>query len=283
MVEKYENTLNFDNSGWVDSSLPYISISSILGVLGEPFDSDNVAQKTYEKHFNNPESQYFQKTKSEILEMWEAKGAESRKYGQLLDDYIGTVLEGTEDDLEIYNLDNDVDGDERLSGLVTSFNDFLAFIKKEKPSWVYVTREKMLYYNLGDFNVGGRFDALFYDTATNKWIIIDWKSSGTIEKVANKWTKKLLGTAKDFYALNWYTYTMQLYLYKSALLNHYLPEGTTENDVEVYIVNLPGKNIPTCDKMFEIHPAAFIYNKDQMDKIFIFGYKKNALLAKKNA
>ena len=54
--------------------------------------------------------------------MWSAKGAESCKYGSLLDDYIGLNLTGTSEDIEMYKLDNDVDGDERLSGLIKSLS-----------------------------------------------------------------------------------------------------------------------------------------------------------------
>ena len=268
------NKIDFSNS-WVDKNLPYISISQILGLISEPFDKDGVAQKTFDKHFNDPESQYFQKTKDEIIEMWEAKGAESCKYGQLLDNYIGIVLEGTEDDKELYMLDNDLYSDDRLHGLVTSFDKFIEQLKL-KQEIKYVDREQTLYYNIGDFNVKGRFDALFYNEKTNKWIIIDWKSSGSIDTSTNKWTKNLLGAAKQFPALNWYTYTMQLYFYKTALLNHYLPEGTKEEDVEVFIVNLPGD-------IFKVHKAAFAYDKDLMNNIFKFGYKKNSLLNKKKS
>ena len=35
--------IDFSNN-WVDNSLPYISISQVLGLLSEPFDKDNVAQ-----------------------------------------------------------------------------------------------------------------------------------------------------------------------------------------------------------------------------------------------
>lgn len=266
--------IDFSND-WVDKSLPYISISQILGLLSEPFDRDGVAQRTFDNNYNNPESKYFKKTKDEIIAMWDAKVTESLRYGKLLDDYIGIVLEGTEDDKEIYELDNDVDGDIRLNGLIVSFNKFLDQIK-DRSEIKYVAREKTLYYNFGDFNVKGRFDALFYNEKTNKWIVIDWKSSGTIDTVPNKWTKNLLGTAKQFPALNWYTYTMQLYFYKTALLNHYLPEGTKEEDVDVCIVNLPGD-------IFKIYKAAFNYDKKLMDDIFKFGYKKNCILNKKKS
>ena len=44
------NKIDFSDD-WVDKSLPYISISQILGLLSEPFDKDGVAQKTFDKNF----------------------------------------------------------------------------------------------------------------------------------------------------------------------------------------------------------------------------------------
>ena len=184
-ISEKQETLTFATS-WVDKTLPYISISEVLGLLNEPFDKMGVAQKTFDKNFDNPDSQYYHKTVDQIIESWEAKGAESCKYGRLLDEYIGVVLEGSESDKELYKLDNDIDGDERLAGLIQSFDEFLAYMAANYPALEYVTREKMLYYKLGDFYIRGRFDALFYDTARNKWIIIDWKSSGTIDKTPSK-------------------------------------------------------------------------------------------------
>ena len=76
-------------NGEVKSNMTkYLSISQVLGMLVEPFDSKGVAQKTHDKHFNNPESQYYQMSVEQIMEAWSAKGAESCKYGSLLDDYI---------------------------------------------------------------------------------------------------------------------------------------------------------------------------------------------------
>ena len=281
--------IDFSENIVEDNAIKFISVSQALGLLSEPFNSDEVAQKTYDKHFNNPCSQYYHKTKDEIKAMWEAKGAESCNYGRMLDEYIRVMLEGDSDDVAMYELDNDIDGDERLNGLCKSFNQFLQYIKEKRPSMQYVTREKMLYYKISDFYVRGRFDALFYDTEKKKWIIVDWKSSGTIDKEKNKWTKNLLGPARIFPALNWYTYTLQVYLYKAALLAHYLPEGTNPDDIEVYIVNLPGKPVQQENigedindaKYFAIHSPAFSYDKTIIDNIFNFAFKKNELLEKK--
>ena len=86
---------NFLNKS-IDRTLPTISISSVLGMIQEPFDQEAVAEKTFNKYNNDPTSQYYQKSIKEICDMWSAKGAESCKYGSLLDDYIGLNLNNQE-------------------------------------------------------------------------------------------------------------------------------------------------------------------------------------------
>lgn len=277
-TKKMENVPTFDNS-FVDKTLPTTSISTILGMVQEPFDQKGVAQKTFEKRFNDPESEYYRMTVEQIIEKWQQKGQISLQYGRLNDNYIGIVLEGTEDDKDLFYLDNDVDGDERLRTQVKAFDEFMADLP---DNIVFVARERTLYYKLGEHYVKGRFDALFYDIEKKKWIVVDWKTSGTVDTVPTRYTTKLLGPARIFDALNWYTYTMQVYFYKTALIESgYLPEGTTFDDVEVCVVNFPGREFEN-GKLYKKYPKAFDYDKDLMDGIFTFGIKKNILLNKKN-
>jgi hypothetical protein len=272
--------IDFSNK-FVDRALPTISISEILGLLQEPFDQKGVAQKTYDKHFNNPDSQYYQKTVEEICEMWSAKGKESCQYGSLLDDYIGLNLTGTEDELELWKLDNNYEWDERLLAHCNSFDDFYSVLSAS-GDMEFIDREKTVYYQVGDYYVKGRFDALFRNKKTGKYIIIDCKSSGTIDKIPNQWTKKLFGPAMKLYALNYYTYTIQLHFYKKTLIKNYLPEGTKEDDVVVMIVNLPDHIIESIGKRFQTHHEAFAYDSMLMEQIFNFAIKKKQILAKKN-
>ena len=277
-VKKMENRPSFDNS-FVDKTLPTTSISTILSMVQEPFDQKGVAQKTFDKRFNDPESEYYQMTVDQIIEKWQQKGQISLQYGRLNDNYIGIVLEGTEDDKDLFYLDNDVDGDERLNTQVRAFDEFMNDLPEHI---VFVAREVTLYYKIDDHYVKGRFDALFYDTEKKKWIIVDWKTSGTVDTEPTRYTTKLLGPARIFNALNWYTYTMQLYFYKTALVESgYLPEGTTSDDIEICIVNFPGREFEN-GKLYKKYPKAFDYDKDLMDGIFTFGIKKNILLTKKN-
>lgn len=259
----------------------YLSISQVLGMLVEPFDSKGVAQKTHDKHFNNPESQYYQMSVEQIMEAWSAKGAESCKYGSLLDDYIGMNLnQEPAAKLEMWKLDNNYDWDERLNNLVKSFEQFMDLVNKS-GDMEFITREKTLYYKVPntDYYIKGRFDALFYNKRTNKYVVVDWKSSGSVDKKKTPWTKNLFGPMMKYPALNWYTYTTQVHFYKLALLHSgYLPEGTKPEDIEVLIVQLPGHEC-TDNKMYEIHKQAFDFDADLLNKLFMYASKKNDLMS----
>ena len=281
--------IDFSYNNTIDNSIPTLSISSVLGMLGKPFDSREIAEKTHNKHFNNPDSQYYQKTVDQIIDMWEEKGAESRHYGCMLDDYIGLNLNEAEDtDMMLWKLDNDYDNDNRLKNVCTSFDHFLEKIKEYDIE--YIDREQTVYYPIsvqlpGDttdhqYYIKGRLDALFYDTKRNKYIIVDWKSSNTIDK-QNRW-EKLLGPMKHLDACNWNTYTLQGYFYKTALIEHYLPEGTQYDDVEFRIVQLPG-HILENGLDYEIHKPAFNYDKQQMDNLYKYAVLKNILQKKSEA
>ena len=180
MEEIYK--LDFSNIN-IDKTLPKISITDVLNSMERPFDQEGVAQKTYNKNFNNPESQYYQKTVEEIIKMWQAKGAESCHYGSMLDDYIGSILTGNENDVRLFKLNNAYDYDARLHGLCDSFDTFYKLMSRS-GDMEFVDRERDVYLKVSmidpndsdktiEFYVKGRFDALFYNKRTHKWIIIE--------------------------------------------------------------------------------------------------------------
>ena len=273
----------------IDKSIKKLSISNALNMLLTPFDSEGVSQKVYENHYDNPQSEYYHMTAEQIREAWSAKGATSTHYGSLLDDYIGCILTGNENDLRLFKLDNGYDYDERLHGLCDSFDNFYSGLSKSGDT-EFIDREKYLYLKVKNpfhneegqneyMYMYGRFDALFRNKRTGKYILIDWKSSGTVDKVADKWTKKMLGPMFKYPQLNWYQYTLQLYFYKQALLNSgYLPEGTSPDDIVVMIVNLPGKIIEGCGQNYQIHQGAIPYNETELNNFYEFAIKKYILL-----
>ena len=273
----------------IDKSIKKLSISNALNMLLTPFDSEGVSQKVYENHYDNPQSEYYHMTAEQIREAWSAKGATSTHYGSLLDDYIGCILTGNENDLRLFKLDNGYDYDERLHGLCDSFDNFYSVLSKSGDT-EFIDREKYLYLKVKNpfhneegqneyMYMYGRFDALFRNKRTGKYILIDWKSSGTVDKVADKWTKKMLGPMFKYPQLNWYQYTLQLYFYKQALINSgYLPEGTSPDDIVVMIVNLPGKIIEGCGQNYQIHQGAIPYNETELNNFYEFAIKKYILL-----
>ena len=131
----------------VDRSLPTISITAILGMLEEPFDQRGVAEKTHNKHFDNPDSEYYQMSVQEIMDKWAAKGAASCHYGSLLDNYIGLILEKADEmDMEMFKLDYNFDSDERLQGVCNSFDRFVEDYLNKQPrdcqKIIYVMKTK---------------------------------------------------------------------------------------------------------------------------------------------
>ena len=174
------NTINFNTP---ENIAKTISISTVIGLIGEPFDSEGVATKTYNKHFNNPNSEYYQMSVQQIMDKWAAKGAASCHYGSLLDNYIGMYFEKADEmDVEMFKLDYDYDGDERLQGVCKSFDRFVEDYLEKHPELEFVTREQTVYLKISEGNyIKGRFDALFYNTQTNRYLIVDWKSSGSVD------------------------------------------------------------------------------------------------------
>lgn len=267
--------LDFSNV-WVDKTMPTISISKVLEMLSEKFDTEAVAQKTYDKNFNNESSPYYNMTTEQIVDEWSRRGKESMKYGRLSDEYIECKLLKEDVDTEMWKLDNNYDYDVRLQNNCSSFDEFY---KLFSPKYEFVAREVDIYFKVPNTNyyIKGRLDALFVNKQTGKYLVIDWKTSGTIDKRTTQWTKNLKGPALNLPALNWYTYTLQVYFYKTGLIeSNYLPEGTTLDDVDVAIVDLPGKKLDN-GYNWEYNLPAFPYDKDFMIQIFSFATKRKEL------
>ena len=227
-------------------------------------------------------------TYKEILDLWEQKANVSRTYGKKLDAYTECKLEGDENTIEEFMLDNDVDADERMKAHIKAFDQFyerimksgdVEFVGREIEVWNRIT------INGNDFYVKGRLDALFYNKRTDIWIIIDWKSNECISTKGNKWTPTLLGPAQTLPNLDWYTYTMQVFNYKEALLQNYLPEGTEASHVQCMIVNLPKAEYDNTDavlgknkgEIYKAYMPAFKYDENFLNRVFEFAYKKDKL------
>lgn len=246
-----------------------MSVSNLIGYMHKEFDREGTAKKCFEKGFDDPESKYYQMDVKAILESWDVKATESKKYGSMMDDYIGTFLNDPKN-LEWWKLDNNYDYDPRIKGLCKGFEEFHSIITG-RTDYKYVCREeKMLIKSnkTGEW-INGRFDCLFYSEALNKYLVIDWKTSGSIDK-ENKW-EKMFGPLYDKDACNLNEYTIQVQMYKKALSEVY--ELAPPENIDVYICQF--SSTPNeLGNNFQLYKEGFEYNTELLDNIIEFAYKK---------
>lgn len=198
------------------------SISSILGELIEPFDREGVALKTYNNHFNDESSKYYQMTIPQILEQWDANAQRSIMLGCCADDYVGYKLAPMEMKisfdtwLENHNFNSDIELQNHCKAAqkfidAQSDKDYMYFVGREIPLAYYFTENNIKY------QVRGRLDNLFYNQRIKKYVIVDYKTADDLTLETTKWTEKMLGPAKCYPALKLFKFTFQLHFYRLAL------------------------------------------------------------------
>lgn len=249
-----------------------MSVSKLIDYMHKEFDREGVAKKCYDKGFNDPESKYYKMEVKQIIESWENKAAESRMYGSLIDNYIGTYL-NTPDDIEMWKLDNNYDYDPRIHGLCEGFNQFYNVIL-EKTDYKYVCREEKMFIKCNKTGewINGRFDCLFYSEKLNKYLVIDWKTNGELSR-ENKW-EKMFGPLYDKDACDLNSYTVQIQMYKKALSEVY--EIASSENIDVYICQFSIDPNET-GTHFILHKQGFDYDTKLLDNIIEFAYKKSRI------
>ena len=238
------------------------------------FDDVATAERCAQKGLEDPDYKYAGMTAEQILEQWHAKADESKRYGTLLDDYAGMRLNHEDDKLEMWKLDNAYEYDERLNANCKGFDEFYEFIST-KTNYKYVARELPLYCktNKGGL-INGRFDCLFYDENTDAFIIIDWKTTDDIT-TSSAYHKKLQGPAYMLDECDMNTYTIQLHVYKKALVETY---GLSSYDkISVYVCNMlkqPGED----GKYYKLFKQNFNFDINKLNAFIDFGHNKHKLL-----
>ena len=263
-----------------------ISVSNVIGRLHEKFDKEGQAQRCFEKYFEDQTSKYYHMSAEEILNQWEAKANESKKYGIMSDNYIEFRTSGHSeferpDFLKDHNIDeNEVKPliNKPLKNAFDGFDQFynvLTSLGGNEFKYSYLARELTLYYKVNDVVVKGRFDALFQETFSNepsKFLLIDWKTNEEISK-SSFGGKKMFGPCYNLQDCNFNHYSLQLEIYKQALLKIYHLDDllqTNMSGIQTFIVQL-GKlqehnmkfynMIPSCD-LSSIVDNAILFAKD---------------------
>lgn len=272
IVERIKNV----NSEKFPKGVKTISVSNVIGRLHEKFDKEGQAARCFEKYYDDQTSKYFHMTTEDILAQWEAKATESKKYGIMSDNYIEFRTQGhTEferpDFLKLHNIDeNEVRPliNKPLKNAFDGFDQFyntLTGMNTPVSKYSYLTRELTLYYKVGDTIVKGRFDALFQHTFNGEptqLILIDWKTNEEIS-TSSFGNKMMYGPCYNLQDCNFNHYSMQLQIYKKALLEIYHIEdfigGNNPFAISTYIVQL-GKLQEQNMKYFNMIPSKDLDN-----------------------
>ena len=245
------------------------SVSKIVEVMHEPFDKECVANKTFSKHFNDPNSKYYHMSVQEIIASWNAKAELGRNNGKVLDTYIGMILENYESKeiLEKYKASLNEIAANKCNVFDKFYNENI--VNKLE----FLTREQMLHDETK--GVVGRFDAMFLknDVRTpgvQNLLLIDWKNTEKIE-TSNSYSK-LKGPLYKYDDCELNRYTIQLYIYVYILRKVYhltdvriipllVQIGTV--DYAIYAPQIPYSDELVCDIIsFAINEINIQTNKE---------------------
>lgn len=245
------------------------SVSKIVEVMHEPFDKEGVANKTFSKHFNDPNSKYYHMSVQEIIASWNAKAELGRNNGKVLDTYIGMILENHESKeiLEKYKASLNEIAANKCNVFDKFYNENI--VNKLE----FLTREQMLHDETK--GVVGRFDAMFLknDVRTpgvQNLLLIDWKNTEKIE-TSNSYSK-LKGPLYKYDDCELNRYTIQLYIYVYILRKVYhltdvriipllVQIGTV--DYAIYAPQIPYSDELVCDIIsFAINEINIQTNKE---------------------
>ena len=249
---------------------PY-SVSKIVEAVKAPFDKEAVAQKTYDKNYNNPNSEYYHLTVEQILENWEEKARLGKENGRILDSWIERIL--TPD------INESVLNEEFLNSLTdiqkNKCNQFVEFYNANVVNKLeFVGRELMLFDT--EKKINGRLDALFslkISDSDNCLILIDWKNSKKIS-ISNSF-EKMRGPLYRYDSCDLNAYTVQLYMYTYMLRKKYKIKNNIiplivrigESDYEIY-----SPQIPYSDSLVE---DIILYASEQINNLQIMNSENN--------
>lgn len=263
MLERIRQINSVEN----DNSLKkvrHFSISSILEQLKKEVDFNEVAKKVKDKHFNDPNSKYYQKSVEEIRAMWNNKADISKSNGKALDDFIGLILnEASSEEIDLWKVDNLYDN-ALLESKCSQVSELLE--KFKKAGFKFLGREEKLKLVIEDeeniYIIHGRFDALFEHNGILH--LIDWKNSENIDW-ENKW-ENLLGPCAQDPNANGILYAIQLLFYKYCLVHTY----KVDKAISPSVVQFSSSN-------FKIHPIGPLednFTEEKILDILKFGAKK---------
>ena len=175
------------------------SVTELVHSQFPSFNADSMAEKLSKKHFTNKKSKYFEKTKENILQMWEDNKNEACTEGTYLHESIENFYNGN----TVHN-----DTKEYKNHFSNFANDYSSLIPY-RTEWEICYEAKKL---------AGSIDMVFQNP-DGTYSIFDWKRSKKIEKYND--FEFGFGALDHIPNSNFWLYSLQLNVYKYILEREY--------------------------------------------------------------
>ena len=176
-----------------DPDFEFKSVTTLAAEYFEPFDAEAIATNLIANY-----SKYMGMEVSELIEEWDA----ARDYGTKVHNEIELFLK-----------------DSVLPEETRSF-DAIDWLKKyQMKSEITIHSEVRIYSR--ELNLAGTIDVLAHDARTNKYEIIDWKTSKSVDKTSfdnKKGTHQITSHLMDCKFVH---YSLQLSFYRYLLEEYY--------------------------------------------------------------
>ena len=203
----------------INNNSNYTSVTTFIHSLFNEFDSTKIINNILKsKKYNNPDYKYYNKTKEEILNMWDKNRESAAQFGTQMHYFIECYY----DCLHNPNIDfQQLFTDSKTNCFTlqnnTEYNYFINFVNDNLNLIPYRT-EWCIYDE--ELKLAGSIDMVFSDN-NNKFHIYDWKRSKEIKKTNNNNETSIIPLLEHIPNSNYWHYTLQLNIYKKLLEKNY--------------------------------------------------------------
>tara|TARA_B100001094_G_scaffold156129_2_gene151092 strand:+ start:1139 stop:1903 length:765 start_codon:yes stop_codon:yes gene_type:complete len=186
---------------YLDGNAVKTSVTTFIHSMFPHFNANKIAPFTCKKHFNNPESDYYQMNVEQIKEQWENNRVEAATAGTKMHKSI-----------EMFYNDEPISDEMRESiefQYFTNFNNDFQHLKPYRTEWEVFDENHCL---------AGSID-MIYQNPDGTLLIYDWKRSKEI-KSENKYEKGY-APIDHLHNCNFWHYSLQLNTYRRILEKNY--------------------------------------------------------------
>ena len=202
-------------------------VSNVTHMFVPHFDENKMAQETYERNFNNPNSKYFQMSPEMIKESWKkishdacSLGTERHLFAESLFYFTTGQIDLIPDEFK-GRIKKDENNEFIFCAEKPKEIAAMKFYKDLPDCYIPILAETKVYDE--DLNYSGTFDLLMYYDATlngksdknSGLLCLDWKTNKDLYKNFNG--EKMLYPFQDLLNMSLNIYKLQLSLYMNCL------------------------------------------------------------------